>query len=44
MLVRPENLVYYANIGIHHFKLQGRQAAKGGDSVPAVASYMEGNQ
>ena len=41
--IRPEDLVYYTDIGIHYFKLQGRQAVKGGDPVRAAACYMKGD-
>lgn len=41
--IRPEDLVHYTDIGIHYFKLQGRQAAKDGDPVRAVTHYMEGD-
>ena len=39
--IRPEDLVHYTDIGIHYFKLQGRQAVKDGDPVRAVTCYME---
>lgn len=41
--IRPEDLVYYTDIGIHYFKLQGRQAAMDGDMVRGVEHYMKGD-
>lgn len=39
--VRPEDLKYYTGIGIHYFKLQGRQAVLRGDPVRAVEAYFK---
>jgi collagenase-like PrtC family protease len=39
--VRPEDIKYYTGIGIHYFKLQGRQAVLKGDPVRAVESYFK---
>ena len=39
--IRPEDLKYYIAIGIHYFKIQGRQAALKGDIVKTVQCYME---
>jgi len=39
--VRPEDLHYYTKIGIHHFKLQGRQAVVKGDPIRAVEAYFK---
>ncbi len=39
--IRPEDLKYYTAIGIHYFKIQGRQAALKGDIVKTVQCYME---
>jgi collagenase-like PrtC family protease len=38
--IRPEDLRYYRNIGINHFKLQGRQTALYGDPARAVECYF----
>lgn len=38
--IRPEDIKYYTAIGIHYFKLQGRQAVLKGDPVRAVESYF----
>lgn len=40
--IRPEDLTYYDSIGIHHFKLQGRQMVLKGDPVKTVESYFKG--
>jgi collagenase-like PrtC family protease len=39
--VRPEDLRYYTNIGIHYFKLQGRHLVHKGDAVRAVKTYFD---
>ena len=39
--IRPEDLKYYNAIGIHYFKLQGRQAVIKGDPVRTVKAYIE---
>lgn len=39
--IRPEDLHYYSDIGINHFKIQGRQAAINGDIFRTVKSYAE---
>ena len=39
--IRPEDLKYYTAIGIHYFKIQGRQAALNGDIVKTVQCYMK---
>ncbi|NIM16715.1 MAG: hypothetical protein GTO45_32395 [Candidatus Aminicenantes bacterium] len=39
--VRPEDINYYSNIGICHFKLQGRHTVLKGDPVRAVECYAK---
>lgn len=39
--IRPEDLKYYMESGIHHFKIQGRQNVLRGDPVKALESYMK---
>ncbi len=39
--VRPEDIKYYNQIGIHYFKLQGRQAVLKGNPVRLVEAYMK---
>jgi collagenase-like PrtC family protease len=39
--IRPEDIKYYTDIGIHFFKLQGRQAVLQGDPVRAVECYFK---
>ncbi len=39
--VRPEDLRYYTNIGIHYFKLQGRHLVHKGDAVRTVKAYFD---
>ena len=40
--VRPEDIKYYADIGINHFKLQGRHTfVQGGDPVLTVKCYFD---
>jgi collagenase-like PrtC family protease len=40
--VRPEDIKYYDQIGIHYFKLQGRHTfSKGGDPVKTAECYMK---
>jgi collagenase-like PrtC family protease len=39
--IRPEDIKYYSDIGINHFKLQGRQAVLKGDPVKTVESYLK---
>lgn len=41
--VRPEDLKYYTNIGIHYFKLQGRHLVHKGDAVKTVKAYFDEN-
>lgn len=41
--VRPEDLKYYADIGIRYFKLQGRHLVLKGDAVRTVKAYMDEN-
>jgi collagenase-like PrtC family protease len=39
--IRPEDIKYYTDIGIHYFKLQGRHTfIKGGDPVRTVECYF----
>jgi len=40
--IRPEDLHHYTDIGIHHFKIQGRHNVMQGDPVRAVECYMKG--
>jgi collagenase-like PrtC family protease len=40
--IRPEDLEYYAAVGINYFKLQGRQMVVKGDPVRTVESYFNG--
>jgi collagenase-like PrtC family protease len=39
--VRPEDIRYYTDIGVHYFKLQGRQSALKGNPVQAVECYFK---
>ncbi len=39
--IRPEDLKYYTSIGIHYFKIQGRQAVKNGDALRTLEVYMQ---
>ncbi len=39
--IRPEDLHYYEQVGIHHFKIQGRHNVKEGNPVKTVESYMQ---
>jgi collagenase-like PrtC family protease len=40
--VRPEDIKYYCDIGIHYFKLQGRHTfVQGGDPVKTVKCYFD---
>jgi collagenase-like PrtC family protease len=39
--VRPEDLNYYADIGIDYFKLQGRQHVAKGGHLKALQAYMQ---
>lgn len=42
--IRPEDLHYYTESGINHFKLQGRHTfLKGGDPVKTVTQYFNEN-
>lgn len=41
--IRPEDLHYYYNIGIRHFKIQGRQNVVTGDVIKTLRYYMEEN-
>ena len=38
--IRPEDLTYYNEIGINHFKIQGRQAVIRGNPVETVRCYL----
>lgn len=39
--IRPEDIHFYNDIGIHYFKLQGRHTVAKGNPVEAVKCYME---
>jgi len=39
--VRPEDIKYYTDIGIHYFKLQGRHLVLKGDAVRTVKAYLD---
>lgn len=39
--IRPEDIKYYTKIGIHYFKLQGRQAVLKGDPVRTLECYFK---
>jgi collagenase-like PrtC family protease len=39
--IRPEDIKYYTALGIHYFKLQGRQAVLKGDPLKAVECYFK---
>ncbi len=39
--IRPEDIKYYENIGISHFKIQGRQSVLTGDPVSALRYYFD---
>ncbi|MBY9087496.1 U32 family peptidase [Paenibacillus sp. HN-1] len=39
--IRPEDIEYYTSIGIHYFKLQGRNLVLKGDPVRAVKAYFD---
>lgn len=39
--IRPEDIKYYNQIGIHYFKLQGRQAVLKGNPVKLAEAYMK---
>lgn len=41
--IRPEDLGYYTRIGIHYFKLQGRQHVESGDPLRSLECYMKGS-
>ena len=41
--IRPEDMTYYERIGVHHFKIQGRQAVLKGDILRTVEAYMKKN-
>jgi collagenase-like PrtC family protease len=41
--VRPEDIKYYTDIGIHYFKLQGRHLVHKGDAVKTVKAYFDEN-
>lgn len=41
--IRPEDLKFYKAIGIHYFKLQGREYICNGDPVRAVETYFKKN-
>lgn len=39
--IRPEDLKHYANIGITHFKIQGRQHVYKGNHIEAIEYYFK---
>jgi collagenase-like PrtC family protease len=39
--IRPEDIKYYTAVGIHYFKLQGRQAVLKGDPLRAAECYFK---
>ncbi len=39
--IRPEDLKYYTGIGIHYFKLQGRQHVLNGNHIRAIECYFK---
>lgn len=39
--IRPEDMEYYRNVGIRHFKLQGRQVVLNGDPARTVEYYFK---
>ncbi len=39
--IRPEDLHYYSDLGIHYFKLQGRSNILDGDPAKAVTHYID---
>ncbi|MCL2050927.1 MAG: U32 family peptidase [Lachnospiraceae bacterium] len=39
--VRPEDIPFYNEVGIHYFKLQGRHTVHGGNPVKAIESYFK---
>lgn len=39
--IRPEDLKYYKDVGINHFKIQGRQSILRGDIIKALEAYFE---
>jgi len=39
--VRPEDLKYYTRVGIHYFKLQGRQHVLKGGHIKALEHYLK---
>lgn len=41
--VRPEDIKYYNEIGLHYFKLQGREYVATGDPVRTVEAYFKGD-
>lgn len=41
--IRPEDIHYYEDIGIHRFKIQGRHSVVNGQPVRSVAHYMDGS-
>jgi collagenase-like PrtC family protease len=41
--VRPEDLKYYTEIGIHYFKLQGRHLVQKGDALRTIKAYFDEN-
>lgn len=38
--IRPEDIKYYSNLGIHYFKIQGRDSVLKGDPIRAVEAYF----
>lgn len=39
--IRPEDIIYYENIGVHYYKIQGRQSVFQGDIYKTVKQYMQ---
>lgn len=39
--IRPEDLHFYSEIGIHYFKIQGRQNVVDGDIIKTLKAYIE---
>ncbi len=39
--IRPEDIHYYSEIGIHYFKIQGRTNVSSGNPAKALAYYIE---
>ena len=41
--IRPEDLGYYEDVGVHRFKIQGRNSVARGDLPRATEAYMRGS-